>query len=279
MTDGIAQVHDGHRTLFKWHRGRKHGTDLSFTGARILEGMRLGASVEVDLRRHADGGFAVLHDRTLDKSTTGRGPVVAQGAAALRELYLRDAGGQPTAHKVMLLEDLAGLIAAGEGISDSAILQLDLKESADGIDARAIASFEEQLGPVARHFILSGGDAAAVEALAAPLPDLAVGYDPCEGDDFDNLMNSVDFAGFTERAVRRVPRAKMAYLEYGLVLAAADAGFDIIAAFHAAGRTIDAYTIRSADGDGIGIAKRLIALKVDQITTDDPVGLDLALRA
>ena len=46
MTDGVAQVHGGHRTLFKWHRGRKHGTDLPFTGERILEGMRLGASVE-----------------------------------------------------------------------------------------------------------------------------------------------------------------------------------------------------------------------------------------
>lgn len=278
MTDGIAQIRNGHRTLFKWHRGRKHGTDLPFTGARILEGMRLGASVEVDLRRHGDGGFAVLHDKTLDKSTTGSGPVVAQGAAALRELYLRDAEGRPSTHKVMLLEDLAGLIAAGEGISDSAILQLDLKENADGIDARAVAAFEEQLGPVARHFILSGGDAAAVEALAAPLPDLAVGYDPCEGEDFDNLMVSRDFAGFTERAVGRVPRAKMAYLEYGLVLAAADLGFDIIAAFHAAGKTVDAYTIRSADPEGTAIARRLMALKADQITTDDPVGLDLETR-
>ena len=47
----------GRRVALKWHRARKHVTDTAFTGARIVEGMCSGASVEVDINRIADGGF------------------------------------------------------------------------------------------------------------------------------------------------------------------------------------------------------------------------------
>ena len=70
MPSDIFCLRDGHRTFFKWHRGRRTITDPVFTGQRIIEGMRLGASVEVDLVRHASNGFAVLHDETLDRETT-----------------------------------------------------------------------------------------------------------------------------------------------------------------------------------------------------------------
>ena len=64
--------------------------------------------------------------------------------------------------------------------------------------------------------------------------------------------------------------AELIYLDHALVLAAADDGFDLIAAFHAAGRRVDAYTIRRADAAGLAAARRLLDLRVDQITTDDP---------
>src|ERR1700760_1833809 len=91
MSDGVAIERNGHRTWLKWHRARKHFSDLPFTGERILEGLRAGASVEVDLIKHADGGFAVLHDFSLDRGTTGTGLVVDTPAAVLRGLNLRDA--------------------------------------------------------------------------------------------------------------------------------------------------------------------------------------------
>src|SRR6185437_1331245 len=97
MADGVAVTRDGHRTMLKWHRARKVAGDLPFTGERILEGLRLGASVEVDLVRHADGGFAVLHDFVLDHDTTGTGLAAQAGAATIRALQLRDAAGRPTA--------------------------------------------------------------------------------------------------------------------------------------------------------------------------------------
>ena len=49
--------------------------------------------------------------------------------------------------------------------------------------------------------------------------------------------------------------------------------------FHAANRRVDAYTIKSADAEALIVAQRLLSLKVDQITTDDPEGLAALLEA
>jgi len=279
MGEGIAIVRNGHRTMLKWHRARRHVSDLPFTAERILEGMRLGASVEVDLVRHADGGFAVLHDFNLEHDTTGTGRVADASAETLRGLNLRDDAGQPTPHRLMLLEDLAALLAAGEGISPDAVLQLDLKEDAPAIDPGLVAGFAASVTPVARHFILSGGHPAAIGLLADAVPALPMGYDPCHEGAIERLMATRDFTGFVADAVAAFQRARMIYLEHRLVLGAFDEGFDIVAAFHGAGKTIDAYTLNFATAETAALAERLLALKVDQITTDDPVGLEALLTA
>ena len=87
------------------------------------------------------------------------------------------------------------------------------------------------------------------------------------------LARTRDFAGFTAQAIAASPKAEMIYLAYPIVLDAADAGFDIVAAFHAAARDVDAYTLKTADAATRPMAERLVDLKVDQITTDDPEGL------
>ena len=71
----------------------------------------------------------------------------------------------------------------------------------------------------------------------------------------------------------------MIYLHHKLVLFADAAGFDMIGAFHQAGRTIDAYTINRAIPDVLPDVRRLLALKADQITTDDPVGLETLITS
>ena len=65
----------------------------------------------------------------------------------------------------------------------------------------------------------------------------------------------------------------MIYLAYPIVLSAADAGFDMVGAFQRAGRRVDAYTIKTADATTRPTVERLLDLRVDQITTDDPEGL------
>jgi glycerophosphoryl diester phosphodiesterase len=276
MSDAVSIVRDGHRTYFKWHRGRRFFADPVFTGRRILEGMALGASVEVDLVIHADHGLAVLHDLDLKEDTTGSGKVRHTGAATLRELFLRGNDGQPITDKVMLLEDLAALLARTPPHPD-ALLQLDFKEDAAALDAETVSNFVAAVSPVARNMILSAGDADAVRRLTDVTPGLKVGYDPCHDGALERLAQTRNFAGFVADALAASPRAEMVYLAYQLVLGAADAGFDIVAAFQAAGKRIDAYTINRSNEAGVAIANRLLALKVDQITTDDPEGLSAAL--
>lgn len=276
MPEGLYVERDGHRTWLKWHRGRRRGSDPVFTGRRILEGMALGASVEVDLVVHGDGGMAVLHDLELDRETTGRGPVCEASAATLRSLNLRDEDGGVLEDRVMLLEDLAALVRR-DGAHPDALLQLDYKEDVAALSPMVIANFTAALAPVARHFILSAGDAEAVAALAADLPDLRIGYDPCYGPALEELQRTGDFAAFAAQAVAAAPKAEMIYLHHRMVLDADARDFDIIGAFHAAGYRVDAWTIPRADADGLRAVERLLALRVDQITTDDPEGVAAAL--
>ncbi|WP_423065057.1 glycerophosphodiester phosphodiesterase [Devosia sp. CN2-171] len=277
MADAISVIRNGHQTFFKWHRGRRQASDPVFTGRRILEGMKLGASVEVDLVIHADNGMAVLHNMSLERETTGTGLVRETFAAVLRDLNLRGNDGAPIADKVMLLEDLAQLIAR-DGAHPDGLLQLDYKEDAAALTPQVIANFAEALRPVARHFILSSGDAEAVRLLSENVPGLRIGYDPCHKGALERLMATRDYAAFVADAAAASPKSELDYLEYRLVLEAERDGFDIIAAFHAHGRRIDAYTVKLADTEGMAVIERLLDLKVDQITTDDPEGVAARLN-
>ncbi|MFO1143835.1 MAG: glycerophosphodiester phosphodiesterase family protein [Amaricoccus sp.] len=267
---------NGHRTFLKWHRARRRPSDPVFTGRRIAEGMRAGASVEVDLVVHADAGFAVLHEPVLGIETTGSGRVRDTPAAVLRTLRLRDNAGNPTEEPVMLLEDLAALVAR-EGAHPDALLQLDYKEDAAALAPVAGVTFAQALAPVARHFILSSGDAASVRLLSTGLPALRIGYDPCHEGALERVSASRAWPAFVAEAVAASPAAELVYLAHELVLAAAADGYDFVAAFHRADRRVDAYTIYRADTAGLAAAHRLLELRVDQITTDDPDGLAIAL--
>lgn len=272
MPNDVYCMRDGHRTYFKWHRARRQASDPVFTGKRILEGLTLGASVEVDLVHHGSGGFAVLHDRVLGRETTGSGNIAEMDADIVRTLRIRGNDGEPSDNPVMLLEDLCALLARG-GFSEEGLLQLDMKEDLADLAPRDIEAFKRAVAPVARVMILAAGDAAAVAALSEGVTGLRVGYDPCHFGAIEALKADRDFSGFVERALAASPRAEMIYLAYPLVLFAADNGFDIVAAFHEAGKRIDAYTIQRADAEARPIVERLLAARVDQITTDDPVGL------
>ena len=273
MTDPVAIMNKGHRTFFKWHRARRRASDPVFTRKRILEGMALGANVEVDLVVHGGHGFAVLHDhRSIARETTGRGAARDHSAEELRKLNLRGNDGTPIPDHVMLLEDLCGLLMETPPHPD-ALLQLDYKEDQGPLDAATIATFARSVTPVARAMTLSSGEADSVSLLAAAAPGVHVGYDPCHDDAVARLEQTGDFAGFVATAVAASPDAEMIYLAYPIVLAAAGAGFDMIDAFHAKGRRIDAYTIKAADATTRPTVERLLDLRVDQITTDDPEGL------
>lgn len=268
---------DGHRTWIKWHRGRRQLSDPVFTGGRLLEAMRLGASVEVDLVIHGDDGCAVLHDLTLGRESTGSGRVRDMSAATLRQLQLRDNDGTPIRERVMLLEDLCALLGE-QGVHPDALLQLDFKENFQALTPAVIDNFGRCVAPIAGSVILSGGDFDAIQALAGAATGIKTGYDPCYGESLARLKATGDYRSFIEQALLTAPDAQMIYLAHAIVLAADAAGIDLVAPVHAAGRTVDAWTINHITPDTIPLIDRLLALKVDQITTDDPEGLAKAFR-
>lgn len=277
MADPLFIDRHGHRTWLKWHRGRRRAADPVFTGARILEAMRLGASVEVDLVVTGDKGMAVLHDLTLDRETTGTGPVAATSDATIRQLHLRGNDGGPLPNTVMLLEDLCQLMAGG-AVHPDALLQLDYKEDESVLDDRAVANFVAATGPVASNMVVSSGSAKAIDKLTAALPTMKKGFDATDEAKFRSALAGGSLQQFVDEAMAHMPDAALVYLYWELVTRSADAGFDIVAAFHRHGTRIDAWTIREVTPASVAQVERLLALKVDQITTDDPEGLYAALN-
>lgn len=278
MQNPVSITRNGHQTWFKWHRGRRRAADPVFTGQRILEAMAMGASTEVDLVVTGDRGFAVLHDMTLDRETTGTGPVVAARDADIRQLHLRGNDGASIPDTVMLLEDLCTLMASGT-VHPDALLQLDYKEDAAALDAQTIANFARAVTPVAANVIVSSGDAEAVDLLRRAVPAMRGGYDPSDEERVNLARLDGTHAAFVEDALAASPDSEMIYLYWQIILLFADDGFDIVAAFHDAGKRIDAWTINTVDDASLAAVERLLALKVDQITTDDPEGLAAALES
>lgn len=269
--DGVAIVSNGHTVRLKWHRMKRRVADIPFTPAILAEALAAGASSEIDLRVHGDAGFVVLHDATLDRETTGKGPVAAAKVAELRALNMRSPDGAPTAERPLLFDDLVGL--AARAAAPGALVQLDLKEDVAAISDAVVTNFGRVVGAIADRFILSGGDWQAVSLLANAAPGLAAGFDPCDDATLGRLDSRADFDGFVADALAEAPSASTIYLEYPIILKAATIGYDLVGAFHKSGKLIDAYTLNTSHPHAEGTLRTLVGLKVDQITTDEPIAL------
>ncbi len=170
---------------------------------------------------------------------------------------------RPIEEPVMLLGDLCGLMASGQ-VRDDALLQLDYKEDARALTPQAIENFARAVAPVARNVILSSGDAEAVAMLArglAALPGgikLRTGFDPSDETRFRAALAAGTLDQFVADALRAAPEAELIYLHWQMVTTAADAGFDLVAAFHAHGKRIDAWTIREITPESVAQVRRLL---------------------
>jgi glycerophosphoryl diester phosphodiesterase len=74
----------------------------------------LGADyVEFDVHLSKDGEVVVIHDPTLDRTTSGRGPVKDRTVAELKALRLKDRAGALTEETVPTLDEVAAVAAQG----------------------------------------------------------------------------------------------------------------------------------------------------------------------
>jgi glycerophosphoryl diester phosphodiesterase len=272
---GLGIAHQGHFTRLKWHRLRRSFKDPLFSAGVMAEGFRLGASTELDLRVRVDGGFAVLHDEELEGETTGHGLIREASAEEIRRLILLEGG-----HPPILSEDLATML---ETAHPDALLQFDMKDDLAVIGARGMDHLADYFAGAGSSIIVSGSDLDLIIAVKQRLPGLKRGIDPT-----DKLVEIYRHQGL--KAVEADLRADIAgptepdtiYLAWELVLQAAKDGLDLIGVCHDAGRLVDAWTFNLRNPDaGFDETEAqqfsaLIALKPDQITTDEPVATERA---
>ncbi len=110
---------------------------------------------EIDLRTTRDGVIILMHDETLDRTTTATGRVSGHAIAQIRNFRLRDAHGVPTRHKIAELSQVLALVQTQPEFQ----LALDLK----AVDAHAVVKQVEA----------HGLQASTIFCIASPL-DLAV---------------------------------------------------------------------------------------------------------
>jgi glycerophosphoryl diester phosphodiesterase len=100
--------------LFAAHRGGAllwaENSLLAFRNA-----LALGADfLELDVHLTRDGEVVVMHDATLDRTTTGTGPVRERTLAELGAVRLRDRGGAVLEERIPTLDQVVALAAAGK---------------------------------------------------------------------------------------------------------------------------------------------------------------------
>ncbi|HEY8514684.1 MAG TPA: glycerophosphodiester phosphodiesterase family protein [Candidatus Binatia bacterium] len=157
----------------------------------FLEAMRQGADgIELDVEITADGGLIVMHDDTLDRTTTCTGCVSAYTLDEVRACLLLDGDGQPTdEHPPTLAETYAALPPNALVNVELKVYGRDCLTPTTGAEALAQAAVTEvrALGVLDRSFFSSFDEhaAAAVKqieptAYSALLIDVASSLNPAE---------------------------------------------------------------------------------------------------
>ena len=262
----VALVHEGRRVLLKWHKLRRRAGDPPFSMENLRDGIRLGASLEIDARLLSDGTWVCLHDDVLDDETTGKGPVAASNLQTIKGLRVTGASYPPP-----LLADVVAAIGR-EGRSEGCV-QIDLKEAGTTLTAQGVKNFAELVGPVAGSCLLSGTDWPAVERLAVAVPGLRLGYDPYDLAEGTSFPDAKAVASFMDEVLAIVPGAATFYLYHRFVAQALDLGGDPIAPLKRNGATVDVWTLDPGTPDIEAILLRMIEAGADQITTNDPPGM------
>lgn len=80
------------------------------------------AMLEIDPRYTRDGEIVVHHDATLDRTTTGRGPVAERSLVELKQLRLKDTEGNVTSFQIPTLDEVL------EWARGKTVLVLDSKD-------------------------------------------------------------------------------------------------------------------------------------------------------
>lgn len=94
------------RVMVVAHRGNWREAPENSIWA-IKKALEYGANMaEIDLAMTKDSILILMHDKTIDRTTTGKGKPSDYTLAEIKEFYLRDGAGHPTQMKVPTLEEV-----------------------------------------------------------------------------------------------------------------------------------------------------------------------------
>lgn len=125
-------------TQLQAHRGGGGAGKAENSIAAISESLANGAVfVEIDVSRTADGTLILMHDDTLDRTTTGKGPFAHLTYEQLQHITLIDAKGKNTG------DSISTLTAALATLKDRGIAQIDLKRPTSVADIAQVIEAED----------------------------------------------------------------------------------------------------------------------------------------
>lgn len=214
-------------------------------------------ALEFDVHLTADGEPVVIHDATLDRTTTGSGPVRALTLVQLEPVRLLDRSGVPTSDGVPTLAQVLDLVAAAPMLVLPEIKLDDLRGRYPSIEERVVTLLRTRalLGRAS----VQSFDEATVRDVRALEPAA-------------RTMLLVSRARMTANGARPTDPVRWA-----VAVGASDLGIDyrlidadLIAAARTAGVRVAAWTV-NADDD----LRRMRKLGVDLVISDRP---DVARR-
>ncbi|GAA4231774.1 glycerophosphodiester phosphodiesterase family protein [Postechiella marina] len=125
----------GSKPVISVHRG---GKGLKHYPENCLETLKyindsIPAIYEIDVAKTKDNVLVLMHDNSLNRTTTGEGPIAAKTFLELNQFYLEDDYGNQTNFKIPLFKDV--LIWAKK---NQVILTIDIKKSVNVKDVVAL---------------------------------------------------------------------------------------------------------------------------------------------
>lgn len=232
----------------------------AIAGARALDvGGRGVDGIEVDVHLTKDDQIVILHDPTLERTTTAKGPVRHRLASELNDVAVKDRSGQVRDHGLPLLDDLLRTFAG-----TTATLSIELKNGVDDVRYEGLA--ERVVDALSRFSVrdrafVHAFDWSYLEELRALAPDVALGGNVERGT--IDLVGGLyaTFARLREIGVRDIN------VDHRLMDA------DLVLAAHAHGLQVTLWTVNDPQE-----MERFMRAGADTLVTDRP-DVALAIRS
>lgn len=230
--------------LFAAHRGGgllwPENSLLAFRNA-----LALGADyLEMDVHLTRDGEVVVIHDPTLDRTTTGTGPVRERTLAELGTLRLKDPTGAVTEERIPTLDQVVALAVAGRRQILLEIKTDEQRRRYPGIEEKVFAVLDRhRFAPSA---VVMGFEADTWRRVRQLRPEARAGalYSP----------RTLPATGL-EPELQSLHQAGVAFVGLGQALVSPDA----VAAARRAGLTLGVWTVNEREaiarfiGQGVGV--------------------------